>query len=208
MNLENELNSFVISIRRYLEAFSSSRLKPFLKDWPAVPFKMRQASPNYLPVLSYLPAALKAAHDQSRPIVQMLVSLSPNLAWGQTYAAGDFGPDFLERYGWTELIGLRGPIPSERIACGFLLLGPEVEYPRHSHEAQEVYIPMTHKTLWQRGNQAWTAHTAGTPRRHKPWEWHAMRTGSHPLLALFLWQGGNLVQKSRIEKISDHPENG
>ena len=27
--------------------------------------------------------------------------------------------NFLEKYGWTEIIGLRGPITSNRVACGF-----------------------------------------------------------------------------------------
>ena len=198
MNFENEFRSFVIVIRKYLENVSDRRLNPFLKNWPAVHSKLRQAPPNHLPVLSFLPAVLETAHEQSEHIIQTLVSLSPKLAWGQTYSKEDFGPDFLERYGWTELIGQRGPIPSDQIACGFLLLGPQVVYPRHSHEAQEVYIPMTTETLWQRNNQEWTQGAAGKPRHHASWEWHAMRTANQPLLALYLWRGGKLVQKSRI----------
>ena len=67
----------------------------------------------------------------------------------------DFGPEFLERYGWTELIGNRGIIYSNRIACGFLLLGPEIEYPSHRHEAKEVYIPLTGRTQWKYNNDGW-----------------------------------------------------
>ena len=199
MSLEDEFKAFVITIRRYFEDFNDSCLKPFLEDWPAASSKMRQAAPKHLPVLSYLPAALEAAHTKSKQIIQRLDSLSSNLTWGQTYTPEDFGPDFLQRYGWTELIGQRGPIPSDQIACGFLLLGPRIEYPRHSHEAQEVYIPLTRHTAWQRQNQAWVTDVAGKPRFHVSWEPHAMRTADHPLLALYLWRGGKLVQKSRIE---------
>jgi len=70
---------------------------------------------------------------------------------------------FLEKYGWTEIIGQRGPIASDRIACGFLLLGPRVEYPQHRHEAQEVYVPLTGKTLWLKGDQEWSYRTLGLP---------------------------------------------
>jgi len=208
MSFEIEFKSFVITIHQYLKDVNDSRLKPFLQEWPAAPFKMRQPSPNQLPVLSYLSAAVNAAHDDARHIIEMLICLSPKLTWGQTYTAADFGSEFLQRYGWTELMGLRGPLPSERIACGFLLLGPQVEYPRHSHAAREIYVPMTEGTLWQRGNHAWTGGAAGKPRQHTSWEWHAMRTDSQPFLALYLWRDGDLVQKSRIEKISDHPLNG
>lgn len=198
MNLENELRSFEFLIRQFLVKCNDRRLKPFLEDWPAANYKLRQVSPHHLPVLSFLPAAIEAAHAKTKHIVQVLVSLSPKLRWGQTYAVEDFGPDFLKRYGWTELIGQRGTIPSEQLACGFLLLGPQVVYPRHSHEAQEVYIPMTAENLWQRDTQAWTSGAAGKPRYHASWEWHAMRTNDQPLLALYLWRGGKLIQKSRI----------
>jgi hypothetical protein len=199
MSFDVEFKAFVITIRQYFEDSNDSRLKPFLEEWPAALSQMRQISPSHLPVLSYLPAALEAAHTVSKPITQMLVALSPKLAWGQTYTAEDFGLEFLQRYGWTELIGQRGPIPSNRLACGFLLLGPQVEYPRHSHEAQEVYIPLTHQTSWQRSNQDWVAGTAGRPRLHASWEPHAMRSSDQPLLALYIWLGGKLVQKSRID---------
>ena len=130
----------------------------------------------------------------------MLASLANQLTWGQTYSAEDFGVRFLEKYGWTEFIGQRGPIASNLMACGFLLLGPQIEYPRHSHEAQEVYVPMTSQTLWQHGDQAWVYRTPGVPIYHAPWKPHAMRTGNEPLLALYLWRGKNLVEKSSIHE--------
>ena len=101
--------------------------------------------------------------------------------------------------GWTEFIGLRGPIPSERMACGILMLGPGVEYPRHRHEAEEVYIPLTGQTHWLQGSQDWTFRELGRPIYHAPWVPHAMKTGPSPLLALYLWRAGNLTQKSIID---------
>jgi len=198
MSFEVEFQSFVFAIQQYLEEFNDSYLKRFIEDWPSEPYNLRQTSPHHLPVLSFLPAVIEAAHDQSENIIQTLVSLSPKLTWGQTYTKEDFGSGFLQRYGWTELIGQRGPIPSDRLACGFLLLGPQLVYPRHSHEAQEIYIPMTTGSLWQRNRQEWTSGAAGKPRHHVSWEWHAMRTKNQPLLALYLWRGGKLIQKSRV----------
>ena len=121
------------------------------------------------------------------------------MAWGQTYAENDFGAGFLKRYAWSEFIGLRGPVPSERLACGILMLGPAVEYPRHRHEAEEVYIPLCGQTRWLRGDQAWTLNELGRLIYHATWETHAMQTGPSPLLALYLWRTGNLVQKSLID---------
>jgi len=78
-------------------------------------------------------------------------------------------------------------------------LCPEIEYPRHSHEAEEVYVLLTGQTLWQRDDQDWAYRAAGLPIYHASGVPHAMRTESVLLLALYLWRGGNLVQKSRIE---------
>ena len=160
---------------------------------------MRSVIPRTLPVLSWMPAAIKAAGRQTEFLVNRFAKLANHLTWGQTYSAQDFGAGFLEKYGWTEFIGLRGPFASDRMACGVLFLGPQIEYPRHSHEAEEVYVPLTGQSLWQCGDQDWSYRPAGLPIYHPSGMWHAMRTESVPLLALYLWRGGNLVQKSRIE---------
>jgi len=201
VDLENNLIAiaFVNAIRNFLKGLNDSHLNSFLANWPAPVCKMRSVSPRSLPILSWMPVAVKAAGKQTELVVNRLAALADHLYWGQTYSAQDFGAGFLEKYGWTEFIGLRGPIASDRIACGFLFLGPQIEYPRHSHEAEEVYVPLTGQTLWQRGDQDWAYRAPGLPIYHASWVPHAMRTETVPLLALYLWRGGNLVQKSRIE---------
>jgi hypothetical protein len=143
-------------------------------------------------LLSYLSDSARAAGKTADHLVEMLVSLADSLCWDQTYTAKDFGSGFLERYGWTELIGLRGPIASNRMACGSLLLGPQIEYPLHRHEAEEIYVPLTAQTLWWQSHQSWAYQPPGIR--------HAMRTEILPLLTLYLWRGGDLVQKSIIHQ--------
>jgi len=198
-DLENKIFVLVIAIRNYLESLNDTHLNSFLADWPSENCKTRSVLPHSLPVLSRMPAVVKAAGKKTEVIVKMLAALANHIAWGQTYSAQDFGLGFLEKYGWMELIGQRGPIASNRIACGFLFLGPEIEYPRHSHEAEEVYVPLTGQTLWQHGDQDWAYRAPGLPIFHASRVPHAMRTETVPLLALYLWHGGNLVQKSHIE---------
>ena len=198
-DLENKIIGLVIAIRNYLEGLNDTPLNSFLADWPSANRMTRSVLPHSLPVLSQMPAAVKAAVKNTEFIVKLLASLANHIAWGQTYSAQDFGAGFLEKYGWTEFIGLRGPIPSNRMACGFLFLGPEIEYPRHSHEAEEVYVPLTGQTLWQHANQDWAYRAPGLPIHHASRVPHAMRTETVPLLALYLWRGANLVQKSLIE---------
>ncbi len=197
--LTKSITAFIIAIRYFLFDLADPNLNAFLADWPPVNCRVRPVVPHALPVLSWMPDAVKAAGKCADPIVKMLAGLASHIAWGQTYSAEDFGAGFLEKYGWTEFIGLRGPVASSRIACGFLILGPRIEYPRHSHEAEEVYVPLTGPALWLQGNQEWAYRTPCRPIYHAPHKPHAMRTEIVPLLALYLWHGGNLIAKSNIE---------
>lgn len=169
----------------------------FLKDWPVLQLS-RAASPCRLPVLDWAGALSRATVPLTAPVVQALVAGAGDLAWRQTYGAGDFGAAFLDRYGWTELIGMRGPVRSQALACGFLMLGPETTYPAHAHEAEELYVPLSGTALWQRGQEPWQARAPGTPIHHPGWMPHAMRTAAEPLLALYLWRGGDLAAKSKV----------
>lgn len=183
----------------YFKKLKSSCLAVFLENWPSKPFEIRRVSQCLLPVLSYLPKVKVHENDPSAEVVKAFKEYAKHLYWGQTYTAEVFGDAFLHSYGWTEIIGLRGPVASNDVACGFLLLGPDTEYPRHSHEAEEVYVALSSQALWIKGNGEWTLRQRGIPIYHEPWIAHGMRTGSEPLLALYLWHGKYLDQKSHIE---------
>ena len=170
---------------------------PFLEGWPDLG-ATRPVAPCSLPVLSWLAAASASAPPITRPLVAALAAHADALAWQQSYTAADFGAAFLQRYGWTELIGLRGPVPCETVACGVLMLGPDIDYPAHAHEAEELYLPLAGSASWTRGREAANERPAGTPIHHPSWVPHAMRTGAEPLLALYVWRGGDLAAKSRI----------
>lgn len=163
---------------------------PFLADWPEGDARRAQV-PGLLPVCRWLDAAVGGLAGE-------VAAVADRLEWRQTYGTGDFGAEFLTRYGWTEVLGLRGPIPSERIAAGFLLLGPGVTYPPHAHEAAELYLPLAGRAEWQRGTEGWRVVPPGEAVVHVPWMPHAMRTGEEALVALYLWRGGDLAAKSVI----------
>jgi len=182
--------------RVLLDGIDRPELAAFLADWPAPEAMRRAIEPRSLPVLRWLDALAPVA--DTRALVAGLVDAAPGLAWGQTYGAGDVDPHFLERYGWTELAGLRGPVAEDRLACGVLLLGPDVEYPPHNHAAEEIYLPLAGTADWLRGDEGWARRSPGALIHHPSWIPHAMRTGGQPLLALYLWRGGDLAQKSTM----------
>jgi hypothetical protein len=128
---------------------------------------------------------------------------APSLAWRQTYTAKDLDPVFLDNYGWSEILGGAGPLASDRIACGFLILGPSTHYPRHRHEAEEIYLPLSGTAEWQQGDAVWRERPPGVLIHHGSNEPHAMRTGGSPLFALYLWRGGDLAQKARLDRVAN-----
>jgi hypothetical protein len=182
-----------------LGSLRAAALGPFLADWPLAS-ERRPVVPSALPVLRWLPEAQAAAPALSLELVNDLCGAAPSMAWRQTYTTAEVGAAFLQNYGWSEIVGLSGPLASERIACGFLLLGPHTCYPRHRHEAEEVYIPLAGTASWQQGDGRWRERPPGTVIHHASDEPHAMRTGERALLALYLWRTANLHQKSHFDR--------
>ena len=168
---------------------------PFLARWPDATLR-RNIPAQSLPVTALL-QTMKAP-SLTRPVLDALRRAAPGLTWRQTYGAADFGADFLQGYGWSEFIGLRGPVPSEVLACGVLLLGPDVDYPLHLHEAEELYLPIAGQALWKMGEGPYQAIPAGQPIVHPSWTPHATRCEGQGVAALYLWMGGDLAAKSVI----------
>ncbi len=158
----------------------------------------RAPAPASLPVLAWLADLPALATPATLPLVTALITAAPDLAWGQTYATDEVPAGFLKGYGWSELVGARGPYASPDLALGFLLLGPDTIYPLHRHAAEEVYVVLAGTAEWRRGRAPFQPRPPGTVIHHPPWLPHAMRTAREPLLALYLWRGGDLTEKSRF----------
>jgi hypothetical protein len=185
-------------IKALLDSLGDPALAPFLAEWPGNGSRRAVAAAN-LPVVRWL---ADVAGDEAAFGIDLVAALcreASTLAWRQTYTANDLGTAFLDNYGWSEILGNSGPWVGERIACGFLILGPSTHYPRHRHEAEEVYLPLSGTAAWQQGDGSWRDRPPGTLIHHAREEPHAMRTGVAPLLALYLWRSADLAQKARLE---------
>jgi hypothetical protein len=195
---DGSLRALVGALRRLLEA-AGPRALPFLRDWPRDltprPFVARS-----LPVVSALDGLERFAASKTRALAQAVAALAGDLDWRQTYATADFGERFLQNYGWTEWAGKRGAFESDAIACGVLLLGPDIEYPAHSHEAEELYLPLAGHAWWRSAQSDWRLRAPGQWIHHACWTTHAMRTRAEPLPAAYVWRAGDLTAKSRIDR--------
>jgi hypothetical protein len=189
--------------RAFLGSLSAAALNPFLAEWPASG-ERRGVVPSSLPVLRWLPAVGADTPKLSATLVREVTRCAPSMSWRQTYKVTDVGTAFLENYGWSEIVGLTGALASARIACGFLLLGPMTLYPRHRHEAEEIYVPLAGTASWQQGDGVWRERSPGTVIHHASDEPHSMRTGARPMLAVYLWRSSNLNQKARLDPPEPH----
>jgi hypothetical protein len=184
--------------KQLLESLQQPALDPFLADWPSAP-RQRTVQAAALPVLRWLPTIADDTAAFGRDLVAAVCRAAASLAWRQTYTARELDAAFLDNYGWSEILGASGPLASERLACGFLILGPATHYPRHRHEAEELYLPLSGIAAWQQGDAIWRERLPGTAIHHAREESHSMRTGTGPLLALYLWRSDDLVQKARLD---------
>lgn len=185
-------------VRSYLEALEQPRAREFSDsiDWT---MQERRLAPSRLPCLRHLDRAARISPMPERLLVVALAHDCRALRWGQTYSAGDFGAAFIANYGWMELFGTRGQFINEEVAGGFLVLGPHTLYPDHHHTAEELYVPLTGGTEWRMGEAPFVTRRAGEAIHHRSKMSHAMRTAAEPLVALYLWRGGPLDQRSIVK---------
>jgi hypothetical protein len=183
--------------REYLAGFEEPLLESFLPG-AAVAMEERPLSARPLPCLRHLDRISSTAAGERREMVRLLAENRHAFHWGQTYSEADFGGHFMENYGWLELFGTRGHFVNDEMAGGFLILGPHLHYPDHHHVAEEIYIPLTGGTAWRKGSGPYAERPAGALIHHPSNVNHAMKTGSEPLLALYLWHGGPLAARSTV----------
>jgi hypothetical protein len=88
-----------------------------------------------------------------------------------------------------EIIGPSGQIKDESIRAGLLFQDANVLYPRHSHAAEEIYCPLSGQAAWQRDDDDWRLHAPGDVIHHLPFQPHAIKTRTMPLLAFWGWAG-------------------
>jgi hypothetical protein len=195
VNLAERVKTLLASLRQPAIA---PVIAPFLEDWPKT-YLSRAVTPSHLAVLRWLPDIGRDPAAFGIDLVTAICRAAPSMAWRQTYSKQDADAAFLDNYGWSEILGASGPLGAERIACGFLMLGPSTHYPSHRHEAEELYVPLSGTAGWQQGDAPWREQPPGTAIHHARNEPHAMRTGAGPLLALYLWRSADLQQKARLD---------
>lgn len=198
MNTSPNISALVEGIRRLFVRSEHQAVTRIMQNWPGTLCSSTKPLPRNLPVTQFLQEAKRNAPKETASLVHELSKQAPRLSWNQTYTSDDLDRMFLDRYGWTAMLGSSGYVDSEILLSGFLLLGPDVEYPVHRHSAEEIYVVLSGEATWKVGDADWQPKPAGSIIHNPPWQRHGMRTvREQPLLIGYLWNAG-LIEKSQL----------
>lgn len=143
-----------------------------------------------LPACRHLPEAVAAALTLDSSLAALIAEIEDQLAWQQNanYSDAAMNHDgYMDNYAYAELVGPGGLWPGDDFRMGLLVLGPHLHYRDHSHAAPELYWLLTGPSEWKSGAGDFAPHGPGATIWHPPHMVHATKTGTDPLLALYVW---------------------
>lgn len=196
MNVDFEDLEFLTAVQDYtlehphpeVERFKAS-MRDWGNDWRAV-------EPVYHAAADWLDQAARQA--DSHELVARFALHKHRLRWEQSYRREDgLVPEaMLDGYAFAEILGKRGPFVSQRIRCGIGVWGPAIEYPRHHHQAEEIYILLAGSAEFDIGEAGPVRRGSGDVVYVAPNEVHGFETIEDLLVVFYLWQAGDLRQTS------------
>jgi len=143
-----------------------------------------------LPALAHLPTALSALAVGDEAFQSMLRSSAEAMTWYSPYDPADAGEGPGLGMAAGQMAGPHGLWRRDDVIAGLFLLRPDVNYPLHDHEADELYFVLSGSVNIQNGFSA-------APRRIEPGDYsvtpsgvaHSLTTAEAPALILYIWRG-------------------
>lgn len=176
------------------------RATPALREfvtWPDTS-TLNAREPLAIPAIALVEGMTAAASARTAPVVDAVKAAAPLAHWQQTYTEAEVGRDFLNRYGWFELLGPTGHFHSDTARAYIAWWGAGLHYPMHLHEAEELYYVLAGEAEFHtEGLASAMISTEGT-RYHASNQPHAMDTHGAPVLTLILWRGPGLGGSARM----------
>ena len=154
--------------------------------------------PIEVPACRHIATIVEAEDWSDAGLKADLAPLLSGLPWHAKVAAR-IAPGFDRCYGAAEILGPTGMIFAEDCRFGLFLLAPGVYYPPHAHEAEELYLVLSGTAKWLSAGGEELRLSPGKFAHHRPWQRHATRSGSAPLLATWAWSGNLDFGTYRIE---------
>ena len=157
--------------------------------------KLYNVKNNQINVTTKLASWSESDVDTNKKIHKILSSLSFHVKWENGYTEKDVNNNFLNNYGFFELIGPTGHFKTSEMALYVNYLDKNTLYPLHNHEAEELYFIISGQAKFENNNEDYEILTSNKTRFHKSFEPHAITTENKQLLSFVIW-------KNKFEKVS------
>jgi mannose-6-phosphate isomerase-like protein (cupin superfamily) len=171
------------------------RFKKSMRDWGE---NWLAVDESYLSAADLLGASIATSNPQTHGLLERFEQHKHRLHWEQSYKKEDgvVSAAMLAAYGFAEIIGKKGPFVSDRIRAGIGIYGPNIVYPRHQHQAEEVYIVLAGSAEFKVGDRAAATRQVGDVIFVASNTPHGFCTSDQSLVIYYLWQAGDLRQIS------------
>jgi hypothetical protein len=141
----------------------------------------QQANPlsDLLPQIEHATVHLP---EHCQHMVNSVIALADDLPWYQRPVANN--PSFMAGHVNAQIIGPEGLEVRHDLIVGVTLMRPDVDYPNHQHQPEEIYLVLS-DGRWRQANGNW--HTPGLGGLvYNPSDvMHGMKSVNTPLIALW-----------------------
>ncbi len=146
--------------------------------------------PTRLPVCDHLENAFCQARKGPKPIYELtnaLENIEKNFKWHQKPEAEKLSKEFFNGHANAVIVGKGGLEIRQDVRIGVSLVAPRIDYPRHHHPPEELYIALA-PGKWMQDDKELILQNSGDLIHNPPNCWHAMQASQAPLLAIWcLW---------------------
>ena len=183
--------------RAYLEIDKLWEKYEVLSNFAKLPkdLELVNFNTNKLPVTEKLSNFNSNLNSSTKDLHDAIKDLTYYVNWEPGYGEEDVGKDFLNKYGFFELIGPTGHFQTSEMALYVNYLDQNTHYPLHNHEAEELYFVLSGEAKFESENEKSEILTSTKTRFHKSYQQHAITTTNQQVLSIVIW-------KNKFENIS------
>jgi mannose-6-phosphate isomerase-like protein (cupin superfamily) len=151
-----------------------------------------KSMPTRLAACDHLENALKQARNGPDPVPELtdaLAAIEPEFAWIRRPESARAAGDFYNSHANAIIVGKGGLEARQDVLIGVSLVAPEIQYPRHHHPPEELYLVLS-PGQWMQDDKSLGRKRSGDLVHNPPNVWHSMQAMNAPLLAIWcLWVG-------------------
>jgi hypothetical protein len=133
-------------------------------------------------LLPQIQHASKSLLEPCQNMVNSIIDLAGALPWYQRSVANN--PEFMAGHVNAQIIGPDGLEVRHDLIVGVTLMRPNIDYPDHQHQPEELYLVLS-DGYWRQNNTPWHTPGLGGLVYNPSNVFHGMKSLNTPLIALW-----------------------